>query len=116
MALLAQAVVSNGLVYCSGFVGTEVVDGQVKLIEGSVKDETQQTLSHLSKVLEAAGSSIRDIIQAKVYLIDFERDFTEMNQVWLEVKPPARTTIGVATLPVGSRVEIDCIAEVSVKS
>jgi enamine deaminase RidA (YjgF/YER057c/UK114 family) len=103
------------MVYCSGFIGCDQVDDlsshsrqhyglefDLKLIDGGVKaqtvcifNKTQITrlmvvskaliISHLSKALATAGSSLDDIVQAKVYLTNFERDFAEMNRVWLEV-------------------------------
>ncbi|KAH8835594.1 YjgF-like protein [Flagelloscypha sp. PMI_526] len=129
-----QAVISKGMVYCSGFVGCESVNDtgshsrqqyglpfDLKLVQGGVKEQTILILSHLSKALQAAGSSLDDIVQARVYLTDLEQDFAEMNRIWVErfpkdMSPPARTTIGVAKLPMGACIEMDCIAELSAGS
>jgi reactive intermediate/imine deaminase len=70
-------------------------------------------LRNLGAVLEAAGSSLADVVKTTVYLIDLT-EFPRMNAVYAEHfdrdPPPARATVQVAALPLGARVEIDCLA------
>ena len=71
-------------------------------------------LANLSSVLEAAGASLADVVRTSVFLIDLA-EFPRMNEVYARHfchdPPPARSTVQVAALPLGARVEIDCIAK-----
>jgi 2-iminobutanoate/2-iminopropanoate deaminase len=81
-------------------------------VAGSAADETRLALANLFRILAAAGASPADVVRCGVYLTDMA-DFAEMNAVYAELFPkpwPARTTIGVASLPGGLRVEVDCVA------
>ncbi|KAF7982652.1 hypothetical protein HWV62_27099 [Athelia sp. TMB] len=113
----SQAVISRGHVYASGNIGcTE----DYKIVEGGVKVQTRAALDNLSLVLKAAGSGPEHIVKVNVYLSHMERDFKLMNEVYTErllkfFKPgmmPARTCVGVAALPMGADVEIECMAEI----
>jgi 2-iminobutanoate/2-iminopropanoate deaminase len=80
--------------------------------EGSVADETRLAIENVFRFLEAAGASPADIVRCGVYLTDMAW-FDQMNAAYAEMFPeprPARTTIGVASLPGGIRVEVDCVA------
>jgi 2-iminobutanoate/2-iminopropanoate deaminase len=80
--------------------------------EGSVADETRLAIENVFRILEAAGASPADIVRCGVYLTDMAW-FDQMNAAYAEMFPeprPARTTIGVASLPGGIRVEVDCVA------
>jgi 2-iminobutanoate/2-iminopropanoate deaminase len=80
---------------------------------GDIASETRRTLQNIQAILEAAGSSLRDVVRVGVFLADI-KDFDAMNAVYSEFfsqDPPARTTVG-AQLP-KIKVEIDCIARVS---
>jgi 2-iminobutanoate/2-iminopropanoate deaminase len=80
---------------------------------GDVGSETRRTLQNIQAILEAAGSSLLDVVRVGVFLADI-KDFDAMNAVYREFFPadqPARTTVG-AQLP-KIKVEIDCIARVS---
>jgi 2-iminobutanoate/2-iminopropanoate deaminase len=106
----SQAVSADGLVYCSGQVPLDPASG--KLISGGVGDQTRRCLTSLRAVLEAAGSSIDRVVKVTAYLTDMG-DFPEFNEVYAEFfpeQPPARATVGVAALPKGARVEVECIA------
>jgi 2-iminobutanoate/2-iminopropanoate deaminase len=105
-----QAVKCNGLLFTSGQIALDPVTGT--LMEGDVSAQTRQVLENLKAVLEAGGSSLDHVIKATVYLTDLG-NFAKMNEVYAEylghVKP-ARSTVGVATLPRGAIVEIDLVA------
>jgi 2-iminobutanoate/2-iminopropanoate deaminase len=105
-----QAIKCHGLLFTSGQIALDPVTG--KMIEGDVSVQTRQVLENLKAVLEAGGSSLDQVIKATVYLTDLS-NFAKMNEVYAEylgrVKP-ARSTVGVATLPRGASVEIDLVA------
>jgi 2-iminobutanoate/2-iminopropanoate deaminase len=106
----SQATRANGLVFCSGQVALDRESGE--LIEGSIADETRRSLDNLSAVLDAAGTSLIHVVKVTAYLADIN-DFPEFNSAYEEYfasEPPARATVGVAGLPKGARVEVECIA------
>ena len=108
----SHAVVCQGVVYCSGQLGLDPDTG--RLVEGGTVPETRQSLQNLKAVLESAGSDISKVLRCNIYVIDLS-DFTQVNSVYSEYfpsSPPSRTTVQVAALPKGGRVEIDAIAEV----
>ena len=107
----SHAVDSGGTIYLSG--QTPVVAKTGKLIAGSVSDQTRQCFANLFAVLDAAGLSEEHVVNVSVYLTDMA-DFAEMNAVYETMfsKPhPARTTIGVASLPLNANVEIGMVAK-----
>ena len=109
----SQAVVAGGFVYASGQIPIDPATGQ--FVEGGVREQTEQVLRNLSKVLEAAGSSLSRVVKTTVFLADMN-DFAAMNEVYgrfVVDPPPARATVQVARLPRDVRVEIDVIAVVS---
>lgn len=105
-----QGIKCNGFLFTSGQIALDPVTGT--LIDGDVSAQTRQVLENLKAVLEAGGSSLDHVIKATVYLTDLG-NFAKMNEVYAEylggVKP-ARSTVGVATLPRGAGVEIDLVA------
>jgi 2-iminobutanoate/2-iminopropanoate deaminase len=106
----SQAVVSNGLAFLSGQIPLDPATGQV--IEGDITWQTERVLDNLKSVLEAAGSSLGQVVKTTVYLKDME-EFAKMNAVYARYfpeNPPARSTVEAARLPRDVRVEIDCIA------
>lgn len=97
-------------IYLSGQVGQDPATG--RLVEGGVAAQTEQALRNVQAVLEAAGRTLDDVVRVGVYLTDMG-NFAAMNDVyarWFEQPYPARTTIGVAALPLGAEVEIDLVA------
>jgi 2-iminobutanoate/2-iminopropanoate deaminase len=107
----SQATRAGSFVFCSGQIALRP-DGS--LVQGDVAAETRQVLTNLSKVLEAAGSSLPSVVKTTVFLRDMA-DFTAMNDVYEEFfadAPPARATVAVAGLPRGVRVEIEAVAVV----
>jgi 2-iminobutanoate/2-iminopropanoate deaminase len=106
----SHACVGGGLLYLSGQTPIDPSTGA--LVTGSIQAQTQQCLDNLFAVLDAAGLGPDDVINVQVYLVDM-RDFTAMNEAYATrfASPyPARTTIGVASLPLGANVEIGLIA------
>ena len=106
----SQGIRLNGLLYLSGQVGQDPATG--KLVPGGIRAETEQVLRNLAAVLEAAGKTFTDVVRVGVFLTDIG-DFSAMNAVYEKqfIQPyPARTTIAVAALPLGARVEIDLVA------
>ena len=106
----SQAVRGGDALYLSGQVGRDPATG--RLAEGGVAAQAEQALRNLTAVLEAAGRTLDDVVRVGVYLTDMG-DFAAMNEVYaraFEPPYPARTTIGVAALPLGAAVEIDLVA------
>jgi 2-iminobutanoate/2-iminopropanoate deaminase len=106
----SQAVVSGGLVYCSGQVGLDPGTGQ--LVPGGVAPQTRRVLENLAAVLAAAGTSLSQVLRCTVFLKDLA-DFAAMNEVYAQFFTkdfPSRSTVEVARLPKDALVEIDCIA------
>ena len=108
----SQAIQSGGLVYCSGQIPLDPTTGE--LASDGIAEQTRQVLQNLSAVLEAAGSSLQQVVKTTVFLADMD-DFPTMNVEYERVfagHKPARATVEVSRLPKEVRVEIECIAEV----
>ncbi len=106
----SHAVQAGELVYLSGQGPLDPNTG--KLIGGGVAAQAQQCFINLFAVLTAAGLGSDDVVKVNVYLIDID-DFADMNEVYarqFKQPYPARTTIGVAALPLGAKIEIEMIA------
>lgn len=106
----SQAVKTGGMVFCSGQIPIDVATGE--FVSNDVAHQTEQVLKNLSAVLEAAGTSLNNVVKTTVFLADMN-DFTAMNEVYAKYfseNKPARATVQAAGLPRGARVEIDCIA------
>ncbi|WPH03127.1 Putative L-PSP endoribonuclease family protein Brt1 [Acrodontium crateriforme] len=108
--IYSQAIVANGTVYCSGAVGMDPQTG--RLVEGDVAARTHQCIKNLTAVLKAAGTTIENVVKVNVFLSDM-KDFVAMNEVyttyWGDDKP-CRTCVAAKQLPLGTDVEIECIA------
>lgn len=106
----SHAVESDGLVFLSGQTPLDPATGT--LVQGGIAAQTRQSFANLFAVLRAAGLTPDHVQKVNVFLTDMN-DFAAMNEVYKEqfAKPyPARTTIGVASLPLGASVEIEMIA------
>lgn len=106
----SQAIVVGDLVFCAGQGAIDPATQEVQ--RGSVEAETERTLRNLGAVLDAAGTTFADVVKTTVFLVDMD-DFAAMNAVYARFfpdPPPARTTVQVAALPKGFRVEIEAIA------
>ena len=108
----SQAIRSGNLVFLSGQIPLDPQTGNI--VEGDAAVQTARVLQNLSAILEAAGSSMGQVLKTTVYLRDLA-DFAMMNEVYarfFDDTPPARATVEVARLPRNVSVEIDLIAEV----
>jgi len=100
----------GGLVFVSGQTPLDPETG--KIVEGGIPEQTDRCLRNVGAVLAAAGSSFDRVVKTTVFLTDMA-DFKAMNAVYAEIfgsTPPARSTVAVAGLPMGARVEIEAIA------
>lgn len=107
----SQAIQTDGFLYLSGQVGQDPATG--KLVEGGVMAETERVFRNLEAVLKAAGRGFDDVVRAGVFLTSMG-EFTAMNGVYAKhfSQPfPARTTVAVASLPLGASVEIDLVVK-----
>jgi 2-iminobutanoate/2-iminopropanoate deaminase len=106
----SQGIVHGDLVFVAGQVGVDPETNQV--VEGGIEAQTEQAMKNISAVLEAAGSSLANVLKASIFLVDFG-DFPAMNDVYAGfVGPdfPARATVQIAGLPSGALVEIEVVA------
>lgn len=106
----SQAVDVGCFVFCSGQLGLDPATGA--LVEGGVAAQAQQAMGNLRAVLDAAGLSFGDVVKTTIFLADMA-DFAVVNGVYgrfVTDPPPARSTVEVAALPKGGRVEIEAIA------
>jgi len=106
----SQAIVSGDHLFLSGQTPIDPTTGS--LIDGDVGAQTQRCFDNLAAVLAAGGLSFDDVVKVNVYLTSME-DFQSMNGVYARqfTKPfPARTTVAVAALPLGARIEIELVA------
>jgi 2-iminobutanoate/2-iminopropanoate deaminase len=105
----SHAVAHGGVLYCSGQTPLDPATGA--LVPGGLAEQTTRCLENLSLVCAAAGAELADAVRCGVYVTDMAR-FKEVNEAYAAFfpsDPPARSTIGVAALPVGAAVEIDAI-------
>mgnify|MGYP000184997015 CR=1 FL=1 len=106
----SQAVEANGTLYISGQIPINPETG--KLIEGDIKEQTEQVMKNIGAVLEAAGYSFSDVVKSTCLLNDMN-NFAAMNEVYgkyYQTNPPARVAYSVVKLPLGALIEIDTIA------
>jgi 2-iminobutanoate/2-iminopropanoate deaminase len=107
----SQAIRVGNFVYTAGQVGLDPATGD--LVAGGIKEQTRQALDNVVAVLDAAGCAPSDVVKTTVFIMDMA-DFAAMNEVYAGVfgvdNPPARSTVQVAGLPRGARVEIECVA------
>jgi 2-iminobutanoate/2-iminopropanoate deaminase len=108
----SQGIIAGGLLYTAGQVALD--PATMEVVPGGVAEQTDRVLANLQAVLRAGGSDLARVIRTTVFLIDMA-DFAEMNAVyarWFGDHRPARSTVAVAGLPRGVRVEIDVVAAV----
>jgi len=106
----SQAIATEQLLFCSGQIPVDPGSGE--LTDGDFRDQVRQVLKNLGAVLEAGGSSYEQVVKTTVFLTDLN-DFAAMNAVYGEFFPktsPARSTIQVAALAKGAKIEIEAIA------
>lgn len=106
----SQAVTADSLVSTSGQI--PLVPETGALAGGDITSQTHQALKNLKAVLEAAGSSLPQVVKTTVFIVDMAQ-FTEVNRLYAEYftdKAPARSCVEVSKLPKGSLVEIEAVA------
>ncbi len=111
----SQGVRANGFLFTAGQVALDPGTGE--LVAGGIAEQTARALQNLLAVLGAAGSDFSQVVKTTVFLVDMA-EFTAMNEVYARAfgdHRPARSTVAVAALPRGARVEIEVIATVNGK-
>ncbi|MDP9068935.1 MAG: RidA family protein [Actinomycetota bacterium] len=106
----SQAVAAADLVFCSGQIPLD--PATMELVSASVGEETERCMRNLEAVLAEAGSGLERILKTTIYVTNMD-DFAQVNEAYgafFPAEPPARATVGVAALPKGARVEIECVA------
>ncbi len=106
----SQAIKAGNMVFCSGQIPIDVETGE--FISQDTAEQTEQVLHNLSAVLEAADTSLENVVKTTVFLADMN-DFAAMNEVYAKFfseNKPARATVQAARLPKDAKVEIECIA------
>ena len=106
----SQAIEAGELLFCSGQIALDHRSG--RLIEGGIEAETRCVLGNIIEVLKAAGLALDDVVKTTIFMIDLS-DFDIVNRIYdehFDPPYPSRSTIQVAALPRGARVEIEVIA------
>ncbi len=106
----SQAIQSENLIFCSGQLGINPETG--KLIDETIEGQATQIFKNMRAVLDAAGVTLSDVVKTTVFLSSIS-DFPKFNTLYAEAfgeHKPARSTIQVAGLPFGAKIEIECIA------
>ena len=109
----SQGIISNGLLFTSGQI--PLVPKDMSFLDGTIEEQTKRVLENLDAVLSAAGTNWNRVVKATVFMVDLA-DFGKMNAVYeqhLGDARPARSTVQVAALPRGAKIEIELVAEVS---
>ena len=109
----SQGVVTDGFLFTAGQIALDPARGE--LVTGGIAEQTERALENLRAILTEAGTDFSRVIKTTVFLVDMA-DFTAMNEVYgraFGTHRPARSTVAVAGLPRGARVEIEVIATVS---
>jgi 2-iminobutanoate/2-iminopropanoate deaminase len=106
----SQGIVSGDLVFTSGQIALDPASQQI--VAGDVRAQVERVMENLGAVLAAAGSGFDRVVKATIFVIDLN-DFAIVNEIYgkrFPQNPPARSTVQVAALPKGARVEIELIA------
>ncbi|MBP3567421.1 MAG: RidA family protein [Paraprevotella sp.] len=106
----SQAIEANGFIFASGQLPIDPATGDFAV--GGVKEQTRQSLTNASRILESAGVDLSHVVKTTVFLADMA-DFAAMNEVYstfFNAPFPARSAVAVKALPKGALVEIECIA------
>jgi 2-iminobutanoate/2-iminopropanoate deaminase len=106
----SQAIKAGGFVFVSGQLSLR--PGDKELTAGDIGSQTEQVFANLRAILEAAGTSLDNLVKTTVFLQNLD-DFAGMNEVYAKhvgERPPARSTVEVAKLPSGALVEIEAVA------
>ena len=104
----SQAVIAGGMVYTSGQIAIDPATGN--MVEGEVKEQTEQVCKNVKALLEASGTSIEKVVKTTCFLADMA-DFAVFNEIYAGyfTGKPARSCVAVKTLPKGALVEVDTV-------
>jgi 2-iminobutanoate/2-iminopropanoate deaminase len=108
----SQGVKANGFLFTAGQVGFDPESGE--LVDGGIAEQTLRVLQNIRAILRAGGTDVSAVVKTTVFLVDMA-DFALMNEVYAEFfgdHRPARSTVAVASLPRGARVEIEVVAAI----
>ncbi|MDR1485150.1 MAG: RidA family protein [Planctomycetaceae bacterium] len=109
----SQGIVTGNLLFTAGQIPLD--PKTMKLVDGSIEEQTEQVLKNLDAILKEAGTFWQQVIKTTVFLVDLA-DFAQMNKTYagyLNGAKPARSTVQVAALPLGAKVEIELVAEIA---
>jgi 2-iminobutanoate/2-iminopropanoate deaminase len=112
----SQAIRAGEFLFVSGQIPLSADGG---LVGATASEQSEQILSNLSAILEAAGATVSDVVKTTIFLVDLS-DFASVNEVYGNFfagggPPPARSTVQVSALPRGARVEIEVVAYLAAK-
>lgn len=104
----SQAVIAGGMVYTSGQIAIDPATGN--MVEGGVKEQTEQVCKNVKALLEASGTSIEKVVKTTCFLADMA-DFAAFNEIYAGyfTGKPARSCVAAKTLPKGALVEVDTV-------
>lgn len=104
----SQAVIAGGMVYTSGQIAIDPATG--KMVEGGVREQTEQVCKNVKALLEASGTSIEKVVKTTCFLADMA-DFVVFNEIYAGyfTGKPARSCVAAKTLPKGALVEVDTV-------
>ena len=104
----SQAVIAGGMVYTSGQIAIDPATGN--MVEGGVKEQTEQVCKNVKALLEASGTSIEKVAKTTCFLADMA-DFAAFNEIYAGyfTGKPARSCVAAKTLPKGALVEVDTV-------
>ncbi len=107
----SQGLVFQGeLLYTAGQIPLDPASG--KLLNDSIEEATERVMYNLQAILQAAGSSLANVVKTTVFMTDLG-EFSRMNEVYgrfFKDEPPARSAVQVSALPLGARIEIEAVA------
>jgi len=106
----SQANASDSLLFTAGQIPISPIDGNI--VGPTIEEQTYQVMDNLKAVVEAGGSSLDKVVKTTIFITDF-KNFKTVNSIYAEYfeeSPPARSTVQVAALPLGSLIEIEAIA------
>ena|SRR6478672_8066024 len=109
----SQGIIANGFLFTAGQVALDPEKGE--LVAGGIAEQTTRALENLRAILREAKTDFSGVVKTTVFLVDMA-DFATMNEIYGKAfgqHRPARSTVAVAALPRGARVEIEVIAAVS---
>lgn len=106
----SQAVRVGSMIYCAGQIPLDPKSGQI--VSGGVETQTRRVMENIAAVLKAEGLGFQHVVKTTIFLMDLN-DFQTLNEIYgsyFKEQPPARSTVQVAGLPKGARVEIEVTA------